>query len=99
MQQIRDERASAPPPPPPGAQIVQPHDVNVQSHNINVQTHNEIMQTHTEPPPRRRARWVVPVAVVGSVLVVGAAVTLGLVFGLDKRDTFKSTPLGTVDFR
>ncbi len=96
LQQIRDERAAAPPPPrpvaPPPRQIVQPQ-------TVNVQPHNEIVQTHNEAPPPRRRRWVVPVAVVGGVLVVGAAVTLGLVFGLDKRDTFQPAPLGTVDFR
>jgi tetratricopeptide (TPR) repeat protein len=107
LRQIREERASAPPKPaapPASAQIVQPQTNIVQLQNPNVQTHNENVQVqdgnvraHNEPPPRRR--WVVPVAIVGGVLVVGAAVTLGLVFGLDKRDTFAHAPLGTVDFR
>jgi tetratricopeptide (TPR) repeat protein len=50
------------------------------------------------PPPKKRRIWIAPL-VVGCVLVAGAAVTVGLVFGLPARDTFKSAPLGTVDFR
>ncbi len=103
--QIRDERKHAPPAtpsPPPVASspssTVPPQTKIVQTHNEIVRTQNQIVQTHNEAPQPRRRRWVVPV-VVGSVLVVGAAVTLGLVFGLDKRDTFKPAPLGTVDFR
>jgi hypothetical protein len=37
--------------------------------------------------------------VVGCVLVAAAAVTVGIVFGVPPRDTFKPTAGGTVDFR
>ena len=47
---------------------------------------------------RSRARGSRPVVVAG-VLVVGGAVAIGVVFGTPARDTFKPTPLGTVDFR
>ena len=50
------------------------------------------------PPPKKKRTWIAPL-VVGCVLVAGAAVTVGLVFGLPVRDTFKPAPLGTVDFR
>jgi hypothetical protein len=52
----------------------------------------------TSPPRKRSRAWIAPVVVAG-VLVVGGAVTLGLVFGLPAHDMFKPTPLGTVDFR
>lgn len=52
------------------------------------------------PSPKKKSKrtWLPPV-VVGAVLVAAAAVTVGLVFGLPRRDTFAPTPLGTVDFR
>jgi tetratricopeptide (TPR) repeat protein len=50
------------------------------------------------PAPKKRRAWIAPL-VVGCVLVAGAVVTIGLVFGLPPRDTFKPAPLGTVDFR
>ena len=50
------------------------------------------------PPKKKRRAWIAPVVVAG-VLVVAGAVIVGLVFGLPARDTFKPTPLGTVDFR
>jgi tetratricopeptide (TPR) repeat protein len=104
LQQIRDERANAPrpeppPAPPPPAQNVQSHNEIVQPQTKNVRSQTIIVQPHNAPPPPRRRRWVVPVAVVGGIVVAGAAVTLGLVFGLDKHDTFPQAPLGTVDFR
>ena len=50
------------------------------------------------PPPKKKRTWIAPV-VVSCVIVAAAAVTVGIVFGLPPRDTFKSAPLGTVDFR
>lgn len=50
------------------------------------------------PAPKKRRAWIAPVVVAGVVVVAGA-VTLGLVLGLPPHDTFKATPLGTVDFR
>ncbi len=61
-------------------------------------TANAAVLIAAPPPPKRSRAWIAPVVVAG-VLVVGAAITLGLVFGLPAHDTFKSTPLGTVDFR
>jgi hypothetical protein len=50
------------------------------------------------PPQKKRRAWIAPVVIAGVVVVAGA-VTLGLLLGLPAHDTFKTTPLGTVDFR
>ena len=62
---------------------------------------NALVAASTPPSPaatHKRRAWIAPVVVAG-VLVVAAAVTVGLVLGLPANDTFKPTPLGTVDFR
>lgn len=95
LQQIKEEQAKAPPaapspqppPPKPAPPVASPAVVATPA------------IVASPPPPKKKSRaWIAPV-VVGCVLVAGAAVTIGLVFGLPPRDTFKSAPLGTVDFR
>ena len=89
--QIEDERAHAPPPPvtpTPPPPVVAPAPA----------PNPPLLVATTTPPPKRRRAWIAPVVVAG-VLVVGGAITIGLVFGLPAHDTFKPTPLGTVDFR
>ncbi|HEX9103874.1 MAG TPA: hypothetical protein VF997_16800 [Polyangia bacterium] len=92
LEQIREEQAKAPPPPapppPPLPKTATPPAVATPA----------ILASPSPPPPKKKRTWIAPV-VVSSVLVVAAAVTIGLVFGLPPRDTFKPTPLGTVDFR
>ena len=85
--QIKEEQAKAPPPPKP---IARP----------TVTTAPAIVVAQPPPPPpKHKSRaWIAPVVVAG-VLVVGGAVALGVIFGTPARDTFKPTPLGTVDFR
>lgn len=89
--QIRDERKSAlpPPAPPPPPKPAPPPVVSAPA---------IVATTPPPPPPKKRRTWIAPV-VVSCVLVAAAAVTVGLVFGLPPRDTFKTAPLGTVDFR
>ena len=81
---------------PPKQEIVQPQTNIVQPHHESVPPPANIVQVQNKPE-RPKRRWVVPVAVVGSVLVVGAAVTVGLLLGLQSRDSFPSGPV--VDFR
>ena len=90
LQQIRDEQAtvSPPPPPPPPPPKPAPAPVIVAPAIV----------APPPPPPKKKRTWIAPV-VVSCVLVAAAAVTVGLVFGLPARDTFKTAPLGTVDFR
>ncbi len=57
-----------------------------------------LVESPSSPPPTRRRTWIAPVVIAGCV-VVAAAVTLGVVFGLPARDTLPPAPLGTVDFR
>jgi hypothetical protein len=90
--QIRDEQAHAPPPAPtptPPQQPVTPPPVVAAP---------AIVTTPPPPPPKKRRTWIAPV-VVSCVLVAAAAITVGVVLGMPPRDTFKTTPLGTVDFR
>jgi hypothetical protein len=96
--QIKEEQAKAPPstttsPPPPVAAPSPPQPAVSPLVKAPV-----IVAAPPPPPPKKRRIWIAPL-VVGCVLVAGAAVTVGLVFGLPARDTFKSAPLGTVDFR
>jgi hypothetical protein len=92
LEQLREEkarkdaekaRAQSPPPAPSPPTLVTPPPVVV---------------TAPPPPPPKRRRWVAPVVVVSVTLVV-AAVVVGVVVGIGPRDTYTSTPLGTVDFR
>ena len=89
--QIREERKSAEPQaaPAPPPKIAPPPVVAAPA---------IVATTPPPPPPKKRRTWIAPV-VVSCVLVAAAAVTVGLVFGLPPRDTFKMAPLGTVDFR
>ena len=94
LEQIEDERAHAPPPPPPPSA---PPTAQAAARTDG----NALVAAPTSPAPaatHKRRAWIAPVVVAG-VLVVAAAVTVGLVFGLPPNDTFKPTPLGTVDFR
>lgn len=92
LEQIKDEQAKAPPPIPPAPKpIVQPAAPAPTPAAI-------VAQPQPPPPPKRSRAWIAPV-VIGGVIVVGGAVALGVIFGTPPRDTFKSTPLGTVDFR
>ena len=84
LQQIDEERAKGPPPAPP-----KPTPPPVAAPSAIVAP---------PPPPKKRRTWIAPV-VISCVLVAAAAVTVGIVLGLPPRDTFKTTPLGTVDFR
>lgn len=99
LQQIRDERAKAPapaPPQPPPQRPLQPLAPKLAPRAVAAPAIVATAPT-TTPPPKRRT-WIAPV-VVSCALVAAAAVTVGLVFGLPARDTFKTAPLGTVDFR
>jgi tetratricopeptide (TPR) repeat protein len=107
LQQIEDERARAPVPPPPSPTPTPTPMTNATPApmtNATPPPTTNATQLATQlsaapPPPKRRSRaWIAPVVVAG-VLVVGGAITLGLVFGLPAHDTFKAAPLGTVDFR
>jgi hypothetical protein len=92
LEQIKEEQAHAPPPPsptPPQQQAVAPPAAV---------TAPAIVASPPPPPPKKKRTWIAPV-VVSCVLVAAAAVTIGVVFGVPPRDTFKSAPLGTVDFR
>lgn len=91
LQQIREERSKAPAPQPLAPQPLAPQPAPPAA------AAPAIVATTPPPPPKRRT-WIAPV-VVSCVLVAAAAVTVGLVFGLPARDTFKTAPLGTVDFR
>jgi len=96
--QIKEEQAKAPPStttttPPP---VAAPSPPKPTASPPLVAT--PTLLATPSPPPKKKRTWIAPV-VVGCVLVAGAAVTVGLVFGLPPRDTFKSAPLGTVDFR
>jgi tetratricopeptide (TPR) repeat protein len=94
--QIKEEQAKAPPPvaPAPPPKPVTPAPVVVAP--APAVTAPAIVAT--PPPPKKRRTWIAPV-VVSCVLVAAAAVTIGVVFGVPPRDTFKMAPLGTVDFR
>ena len=111
LQQIKEEQAKAPPlanpaPPPPNpAAPSPPHPAAppppkpaAPSAVAPAAVASPALVASPPPPPKKKRAWIAPV-VVGCVLVAGAAVTIGLVFGLPARDTFKTTPLGTVDFR
>jgi hypothetical protein len=95
LEQIKAEQAHAPPPPapppskPPAPVVTAPAPVVTAP----------ALVAPPPPPPKQKSRvWIAPV-VVSCVLVAAAAVTIGVVFGVPPRDTFKTTPLGTVDFR
>jgi tetratricopeptide (TPR) repeat protein len=92
LEQIKDEQAKSPPPPapPPPPRAVAPPTVTA--------TPALVATPLPPPPPKKKRTWIAPL-VVGCVLVAAAAVTVGIVFGVPPRDTFKPTPLGTVDFR
>lgn len=106
LEQIEDERAHAPPPPPATAPTPTPTSTTptataTPTTPVARPDGNTLVAAPTPPAPaatHRRRAWIAPV-VIGGVLVVAAAVTVGLVFGLPANDTFKPTPLGTVDFR
>lgn len=85
LEQISEERRSAPPPPPP---VTPPATVSAPL----------LVAAPPPAPPKKKRTWIAPVVVAG-VLVVAGAVVVGVVFGVPARDTFKPTPLGTVDFR
>ena len=97
LQQIKEEQAKAPPPHPepakPAVPVAAPSVVAAPS-----AVAAPAIVAPAPPPPKKKRAWIAPV-VVGCVLVAGAAVTLGLVFGLPPHDSFKSASLGTVDFR
>jgi tetratricopeptide (TPR) repeat protein len=89
LEQIKEEQAKAPPPTAPAKPIAQPILTPAPAPAI----------VAPSPPPKKKSRaWIAPVVIAG-VLVVGGAVALGVVFGTPARDTFNTTPLGTVDFR
>jgi tetratricopeptide (TPR) repeat protein len=90
LEQIKAEQAHAPPPsPPPPKPVAPPPAVTAPA----------LVASPPPPPEKKKSRvWIAPV-VVSCVLVAAAAVTIGVVFGVPPRDTFKTTPLGTVDFR
>jgi hypothetical protein len=94
--QIREEQAKAPPstPTPPPVAASSPPKPAVSPPLVTA----PVIVAAPPPPPKKKRTWIAPL-VVGCVLVAGAAVTVGLVFGLPARDTFKPAPLGTVDFR
>jgi len=96
LQQIDEERAQVPPPaPPPKPAPV----VTAPLMTAPVVTAPVIVAPPPAPPPKKKKRtWIAPV-VISCVVVAAAAVTVGVVFGLPPRDSFKSAPLGTVDFR
>jgi tetratricopeptide (TPR) repeat protein len=89
LEQIKEEQAKAPPPLAPA----KPSAPSV------VVAPPAIVASPPPPPPKKKKRtWIAPV-IVSCVLVAAAAVTIGVVFGVPARDTFKTAPLGTVDFR
>ena len=97
LEQIEDERAHAPPPMnAPPTTNAQPTTNAPTAPSPTVTT--PALVAAPPPPPKKRRAWIAPVVVAG-VVVVAAVVTVGLVFGLPASDTFKTTPLGTVDFR
>jgi hypothetical protein len=95
--QIEEESAHAPQPPPPPS----PSPPSPQPTSAPTPTSTAFTRLYVESPARpgkKPPAWIAPVIVAGA-LVVGGAITLGLVFGLPPHDTFKPAPLGTVDFR
>ena len=100
LEQIEDERAHAPPssavPSPP---TTAPNAPVAPVASPPAATRPVLVAAPApSPSPRKRRAWIAPVVVAG-VVVVAAAVTVALVFGLPANDTFKAAPLGTVDFR
>jgi tetratricopeptide (TPR) repeat protein len=87
LEQIKEEQAKVPPPLAPAKPIAQP-----------ILTPAPAIVAPPPPPKKKSRAWIAPVVIAG-VLVVGGAVALGVVFGTPARDTFNTTPLGTVDFR
>jgi tetratricopeptide (TPR) repeat protein len=101
LQQIDEERAQVPPPAPPPkpAPVVTAPLVTAPVVTAPVVTAPVIVAPPPAPPPKNKKRtWIAPV-VISCVVVAAAAVTVGVVFGLPPRVSFKSAPLGTVDFR
>jgi tetratricopeptide (TPR) repeat protein len=89
LQQLREEKQHAPPPKPvaPVMTAVQP-------------AANQVVTTPAPPPPppRKSRRWIAPVVTVAAV-VAAAGIVVGVVFATQPRDTFPSSPVGTIDFR
>ncbi|HEX6839700.1 MAG TPA: tetratricopeptide repeat protein [Polyangia bacterium] len=98
LQQIREERPKLPPPTTPPKPSPPPVAAPPVAAPPVAAPPPALVASPTPPPPKRKRTWIAPV-VVSCVLVAAAAVTVGLVFGLPRSDTFKTTPLGTVDFR
>jgi hypothetical protein len=95
--QIKEEQAKvSPPQTTPPAPVAAPSPPKPTASPPSVAA--PLIVAVPPPPAKKKRTWIAPV-VVGCVLVAGAAVTVGLVFGLPVRDTFKPAPLGTVDFR
>ncbi|MDB4967390.1 MAG: hypothetical protein JWN44_3079 [Myxococcales bacterium] len=105
LAQLREERSHMPPPTaskpavPVARPSVAPPSVGFSSPSVGAtSTAPANPLVATAAPPRKSRRWVAPVVAVAAVLAAGGIV-VGVVLGTQPRDTFKPSPLGTVDFR
>jgi tetratricopeptide (TPR) repeat protein len=88
LQQLREEKQHAPPPKPMAPVMTAPAQPAA----------NQVVTTTPPPSPRKSRRWVAPVVAVAAV-VAAAGIVVGVVFATQPRDTFPSSPVGTIDFR